>query len=69
MPREEPGELLSVEGRDVKVTHPEKPYFVRDVKLTKLEVVQYYLCGRERSGRRDSRSAGRAQALRQWRGG
>lgn len=36
-------ELLSIEGREVRVTHPEKPYFSRDVKLSKLDIVSYYL--------------------------
>jgi DNA ligase D-like protein (predicted polymerase) len=36
-------ETLSIDGRDVRVTHPGKPYFSREVKLTKLEVVRYYL--------------------------
>ncbi len=35
--------VLSVAGRDVKVTNPNKPYFSRATKLTKLELVQYYL--------------------------
>ena len=36
-------ELLSIEGREVRVTHPEKPYFSREVKLSKLDIVSYYL--------------------------
>jgi DNA ligase D-like protein (predicted polymerase) len=36
-------EHLTIDGREVAVTNPEKPYFSRDVKLTKLEVVLYYL--------------------------
>ena len=43
MPRKSPPALLELNGREVQVTNPEKPYFSRDVKLTKLEVVQYYL--------------------------
>src|SRR4051812_13406796 len=43
MARDEPGELLTIDGREVRITHPEKLYFSRDVSLTKLEVVQYYL--------------------------
>lgn len=35
--------LLSIDGHDVTVTHPDKPYFTKDVKLTKLDLVQYYL--------------------------
>jgi bifunctional non-homologous end joining protein LigD len=36
-------EVLVVEGREVRITHPEKPYFTRQVRLTKLDLVQYYL--------------------------
>ncbi len=36
-------EILSVDGREVKVTHPEKLYFSKGTHLTKLELVQYYL--------------------------
>ena len=43
MAKEEGTEVLSVEGREVRVTHPDKPYFTRDVKLSKLDLVRYYL--------------------------
>jgi len=36
-------ELLSIEGREVRVTNPEKPYFSRATRLSKLDVVRYYL--------------------------
>ena len=36
-------EVISVDGQEVTVTHPDKLYFARDVKLTKLELVRYYL--------------------------
>ncbi|HYQ16776.1 MAG TPA: hypothetical protein VEQ58_13485, partial [Polyangiaceae bacterium] len=36
-------ELLVVGGREVRVTHPDKPYFWKQQKLTKLDVVRYYL--------------------------
>jgi DNA ligase D-like protein (predicted polymerase) len=36
-------ELLSIDGREVRVTNPEKPYFSRQVKLSKLDLVRYYL--------------------------
>jgi bifunctional non-homologous end joining protein LigD len=36
-------EVLSIEGREVSVTHPHKPYFSRQVKLSKLDLVRYYL--------------------------
>ena len=43
MPKKTPAESLNVGGRTVQVTNPDKPYFSREVKLTKLAVVQYYL--------------------------
>jgi bifunctional non-homologous end joining protein LigD len=36
-------EVLSIAGRDVAVTHPAKPYFSRQTKLSKLDIVRYYL--------------------------
>src|SRR5437016_1240060 len=36
-------EILSIEGREVRVTHPEKPYFSKQTKLSKLDLVRYYL--------------------------
>src|SRR4051812_5888758 len=43
MKSEEPSQVLSVNGRQVRITHPDKPYFSRDIKLTKLDLVRYYL--------------------------
>jgi bifunctional non-homologous end joining protein LigD len=43
MAKEEPPEVLAIEGRQVAITNPSKPYFSRDVKLSKLELVRYYL--------------------------
>ena len=43
MKSEEQSEVLSVAGRQVRITHPDKPYFSRDIKLTKLDLVRYYL--------------------------
>lgn len=43
MPRDEPPHLLSIDGREVRITHPSKPYFSRRVRLSKLDVVRYYL--------------------------
>ena len=43
MAKPEDSETLSVAGREVRVTHPEKLYFSREVKLTKLDLVRYYL--------------------------
>jgi bifunctional non-homologous end joining protein LigD len=36
-------EVLSVDGREVRVTHPHKLYFSREVQLTKIDLVRYYL--------------------------
>jgi DNA ligase D-like protein (predicted polymerase) len=41
--KEPASELLSVEGREVRVTNPDKPYFSRETKLSKLDIVRYYL--------------------------
>jgi DNA ligase D-like protein (predicted polymerase) len=43
MAKKETAEILSIDGREVRVTNPDKPYFSRDVKLSKLDVVKYYL--------------------------
>jgi len=39
----EPAELLFIGDREVRVTHPEKPYFSKQTKLSKLDLVRYYL--------------------------
>lgn len=36
-------EVLTIEGREVRVTNPDKPYFSQQTKLSKLELVRYYL--------------------------
>ena len=43
MAAKEAAKALTIDGHEVLVTHPDKPYFSRDVRLTKLELVQYYL--------------------------
>src|SRR6202171_6215676 len=43
MAKKETAAVLSIEGREVRVSNPDKPYFSRDVKLSKLDVVRYYL--------------------------
>jgi bifunctional non-homologous end joining protein LigD len=40
---DEAAEILSIEGREVRVTHPGKLYFSRQVKVSKLDLVRYYL--------------------------
>jgi DNA ligase D-like protein (predicted polymerase) len=41
--KEEAAELLSIEGREVRITHPEKLYFSKRTKVSKLDLVRYYL--------------------------
>jgi bifunctional non-homologous end joining protein LigD len=41
--QKEAAELLSIEGHEVRVTHPDKPYFSKQAKLSKLDIVRYYL--------------------------
>ena len=43
MKKDDPAEVLSIGGRKVSVTHPNKPYFSRQTKLSKLDLVRYYL--------------------------
>jgi bifunctional non-homologous end joining protein LigD len=40
---DEEAEVLVIEGREVRITHPSKPYFSREVRLSKLDLVRYYL--------------------------
>jgi DNA ligase D-like protein (predicted polymerase) len=41
--KEDAAETLTVAGREVRVSNPAKPYFTREAKLSKLDVVRYYL--------------------------
>lgn len=43
MKKDDTIEILSIEGREVRVTHPDKAYFSKLTKLSKLDLVQYYL--------------------------
>jgi bifunctional non-homologous end joining protein LigD len=36
-------EVLSIDGREVRITHPDKPYFSAGTKLSKQDLVKYYL--------------------------
>jgi bifunctional non-homologous end joining protein LigD len=36
-------EVLAIGGREVRITHPEKLYFSKQVTLSKLDLVRYYL--------------------------
>jgi bifunctional non-homologous end joining protein LigD len=40
---EDEAEVLLIEGRQVRVTHPGKLYFSKQTKLSKLDLVRYYL--------------------------
>jgi len=35
--------VLTIDDREVAVTHPDKPYFTKAVKLSKLDIVRYFL--------------------------
>src|SRR5919199_5248642 len=35
--------MVVIGGREVRITNPDKPYFSRQAKLTKLDLVRYYL--------------------------
>jgi DNA ligase D-like protein (predicted polymerase) len=39
----EAAEVLSIDGREVRITNPGKPYFSQQVKLSKLDIERYYL--------------------------
>src|SRR5437773_402705 len=41
--KDDTAEVLTIEGREVTITHPDKPYFSRQTKLSKLDLVHYYL--------------------------
>jgi DNA ligase D-like protein (predicted polymerase) len=41
--KEEAAETIQAGGREVRVTHPAKPYFSKKTKLSKLDLVRYYL--------------------------
>src|SRR5213596_2376697 len=41
--KDDTAEVLSIDGRQVRVTHPDKPYFTKQTKLTKLDIVRYYM--------------------------
>ena len=43
MAKEPAAEVLTIDGREVRITNPDKPYFSRGVKLSKLDIVRYYL--------------------------
>jgi bifunctional non-homologous end joining protein LigD len=42
-PKPDDAEILSIDGHDVRVSHPAKLYFSKQVQLSKLDLVRYYL--------------------------
>ena len=43
MGKEPEATVLAVDGREVRVSHPDKLYFSREARLTKLDLVRYFL--------------------------
>ncbi len=43
MTKEDDVEVLSIEGREVRITHPAKLYFSQETRLAKIDLVRYYL--------------------------
>ena len=43
MKKDDTAEVLSISGHEVRVTHPDKQYFSRQAKLSKIDLVRYYL--------------------------
>ena len=43
MAKEAASKIVSVEGREVQITHPDKLYFSSQVRVSKLDLVNYYL--------------------------
>lgn len=43
MANESDSQVLSLEGREVQITHPDKLYFSSPVQVSKLDLVRYYL--------------------------
>jgi DNA ligase D-like protein (predicted polymerase) len=41
--KQEAAEIVAIAGHEVRITHPHKSYFSRQAKLTKLDIVRYYL--------------------------
>jgi len=41
--KDETTETLTIDGREVRVTHSDKPYFSKQIKVSKLDLVRYYL--------------------------
>ena len=41
--RKDAAETLAIDGREVRVTHPDKLYFSKQTKLSKIDLVRYYV--------------------------
>jgi len=41
--KDDHSELLSINGHDVRISHPGKLYFTKQIQLSKFEIVRYYL--------------------------
>jgi bifunctional non-homologous end joining protein LigD len=41
--KEEAAEVLSIHGREIRVTHPDKLYFSKQARVSKIDLVRYYL--------------------------
>ena len=42
MSKDEAAEILLIDGREVRVTHPGKPYFTKQTQLSKIDIVRYF---------------------------
>ena len=43
MKNDDSAKVLTIQGREVRVTHPDKLYFSKQTKLSKLDLVRYYV--------------------------
>ena len=43
MGKADTSEVLSLDGREISITHPDKLYFSKQVRVTKLDLARYYL--------------------------
>ena len=43
MPKPDDAEILTIDGHPVRISHPGKLYFSREVQLTKMDLVRYFL--------------------------
>ena len=53
-------------GHEIRITNPEKPYFSKETKLSKLDIVSYLLVGGAGRPHRNPGPSSRPQAIRQW---